>query len=230
MTTLAAMPGQAPPNIQVFDPQADYVVRERRLPHWSQPTTITFITWRTWDSIPQRVVSQWLEERDAHLRGHAIDPAAPNWQAQLDGLSDHLRRKSTRQLSDRWNEHLDELYGQCVLKQPELAQIVAASLRHFDGDRYELRDFVVMPNHVHLLVAFPDEDSLLRQCDSWKHFTARQINQQIGRTGRLWQQDGFDHLVRSVDQFDYLRRYIADNPQRAGLKPGEYLHFSKPLQ
>jgi len=69
---------------------------------------------------------------------------------------------------------------------------------HFDGDRYEIMDFVIMPNHVHWLVAFPAEDLMLRQCESWKRFTTTKINQVIGRQGRFWQQDGFDHLVRSL--------------------------------
>jgi type I restriction enzyme R subunit len=100
---------------------------------------------------------------------------------------------------------------------------------HFDGDRYELTDFVIMPNHVHLLVVFPAEDMMLRQCESWKHFTATKINQALGRKGQFWQQDGFDHLVRSAEQFNYLRRYLAENPQKARLRPGEYRHLSKPL-
>jgi len=80
-------------------------------------------------------------------------------------------------------------------------------------------DFVVMPNHVHLLAAFPDEGSMLAQCESWKHYTATKINRFLGRSSRFWQQDGFDHLVRSVEQFEYLRAYIADNPRRAHLPP-----------
>jgi putative transposase len=86
-----------------------------------------------------------------------------------------------------------------------------------------------MPNHVHLLAAFPDEEAMLAQCESWKHYTATQINRRLGENGRFWQQDGFDHLVRSEEQWEYLRRYIAANPARARLSEGEYLHFSKKL-
>ena len=107
---------------------------------------------------------------------------------------------------------------------------MANSLQHFDGDRYELTDFVVMPNHVHVLVAFPDEESLLKQSESLKHFTATKINRLIGSSGRYWEQDGFDHLLRSDVQFEYLRNYIANNPIKARLKPGEFLHFSKDLK
>ncbi|HEV8061780.1 MAG TPA: transposase [Gemmataceae bacterium] len=110
-----------------------------------------------------------------------------------------------------------------------MAEIVARSLHHFDGARYLLLDFVIMPNHVHLLAAFPDEQGMLNQCESWKHYTATQINRRLKRKDRLWQQDAFDHLVRSEAQLQYLRKYIADNPARARLKPGEFVHFSKTL-
>jgi len=84
-----------------------------------------------------------------------------------------------------------------------------------------------MPNHVHLLAAFRDEEGMLAQRESWKHYTAVRINRILGRKDRFWEQDGFDHLVRSEDGFDHYRRYIADNPGKAQLRPGEFLHFSK---
>jgi len=113
------------------------------------------------------------------------------------------------------------------LSKPELAEVVANSLMKFDGDRYLLTDFVIMPNHVHLLAAFPDEESMLSQCEAWKHFTATQINRALGTKGRFWQQDGFDHLVRSEEQFLTLRRYIEENPVHAKLSSGEFIHYAK---
>ncbi|MEX2015034.1 MAG: transposase, partial [Candidatus Hydrogenedentales bacterium] len=140
-----------------------------------------------------------------------------------------IREEFRSTLASRWNHALDAGHGACVLRRPELSKIVSDSLMHFDGDRYELTDYVVMPNHVHLIAAFYDEELLLNQCDSWKHFTAMHINRALGRRGRFWQQDGFDHLVRSPEQFDALRRYIADNPQLARLRAGEFMHYSKVL-
>ena len=234
--------------IRVFDPRQEFAVVNRRLPHWSQAGTIAFITWRTWDSIPQRVLQEWLAERNAWLEKHGIAVAsngqcnhlAPrdgasrgarrvHWRDQLQSLVPTLVQEFQRRFADRWNENLDQCHGACVLRRPKLAKLVADSLPHFDGDRYELTDFVVMPNHVHVLAAFPDAASMLAQCDSWKHFTASRLNRVLERQGRLWQQDDFDHLVRSLEQFDYLRRYIAENPKRANLRTGEYVHLSKPM-
>jgi len=110
-----------------------------------------------------------------------------------------------------------------------MADIVGKSLHHFDDDRYELLDSIVMPNHVHVLVAFLNETAMLAQCDSWKHFTAFNINRELQTNGRFWQQDGFDHLVRSEEQFFHLRRYIANNGIKAKLPSTDYLHYTKAL-
>jgi len=80
-----------------------------------------------------------------------------------------------------------------------------------------------------VLAAFRDESTMLAQFESWKHFMALQLNRELGRRGRFWQTDGFDHLVRSLEQFGHFRRYIADNPRRAALRSGEFVHWSKTL-
>jgi hypothetical protein len=185
--------------LQVFDPKQETAVIERRLPHWSQAGTITFIAWRTWDSMPAAIVNGWLTERAEWLRCHGIAAEGIDWRDQLEQLADGDRREHHRRFSQRWNDHLDACHGACVLGRSDIAQMVADSLHYFDGDRYELTDFVIMPNHVHLLAAFPDSDSMLRQCESWKHFTATQINRLLNRKGHFWQQDSFDHLVRSIE-------------------------------
>ena len=215
--------------LHVFDPAGDLLIVERRLPHWSQAGTICFITWRTDDSVPEEVLHRWRAERCSWLRKHGIDPDQPDWRQSLRRRSRTDQIEFYRTFSDCWHDALDACHGECVLRRPELAKLVGDSLRYFDGDRYELTDFVVMPNHVHLLAAFPDEQSMLAQCESWKHFTATQIHRRLGRRGRFWQQDGFDRLVRSAEHFDYLRRYIAENPARGKLGPEEVLHYSKRL-
>jgi type I restriction enzyme R subunit len=218
-----------PFSLHLFDRESEVAIIERRLPHWAQAGAITFITWRTDDSIPAPVLAQWRADRCRWLRTHGIDPNQPNWQTQLAAIELALQREFRHEFSQRWHNELDAGHGACVLCKPELAQIVADSLKHFDGDRYVLTDFVVMPNHVHLLAAFRDEAAMLAQCESWKHYTAVKINRLLGRTGRLWEQDAFDHLVRTQEQFDWLRRYIAENPVKAGLLVGQFLHYSKPL-
>jgi REP-associated tyrosine transposase len=220
-------------NFALFDPEADYAVRWRRLPHWEQPGATYFITWRTGDSIPREVLDRWIAERDEWLRQHNINVSgrgdfSHEWRKQLARLPHVLRCKFQSEILQQWEFHLDACHGACVLRRPELARIVAGSLLHFDGDRYAMGDFVIMPNHVHLLVALPDEGQLFSQGYSWKKFTATQINRKLGQKGEFWQADGFDHLVRSQEELDHYRRYIAENPQRAGLREGEYHHYRCP--
>jgi type I restriction enzyme R subunit len=212
--------------MELFDPTQDYDVVYRRLPHWSQPGAVGFITWRTWDSMPEKVIRLWQREREDWLRRHGIGPAASDWRKQVRRLGPTLENELRRILSDRWNDHLDDCHGACVLRQPALSKIIADSLLHFDGDRYEMTDFVVMPNHVHLLAAFPRSEAMLEQCESWKHFTATRLNRILGAKGRFWMQDGWDHLVRSQVQLDELRAYIANNPTKARLREGEYRLYS----
>lgn len=213
--------------LHFFDPRADFSVIERKLPHRMQAGTVCFITWRTNDSLPKEVVERWRLDRFQWLRRQGINPRAADWRAKLHELDPTLQHQFFEYFSTRWHEELDACHGACVLKDPVNAKIVADSLLYANEERYELTDFVVMPNHIHLLAAFRSEGAMLEQCESWKHFTAHRINRRIDATGRFWQQDGFDHLVRSAEQFEYFQKYIADNPGKARLAGGEYVHWSK---
>jgi REP element-mobilizing transposase RayT len=89
-------------------------------------------------------------------------------------------------------------------------------------------DLVVMPNHVHLLVCLLGDTEIEAQCTSWKHFTATRINRDLGRRGRFWQEESFDHLVRTAEQFEAIQRYITENPRKAGLHSGEFYYWKRP--
>lgn len=212
--------------IQFFDPDQDFVVAWRKLPHWAQAGAVSFITWRTHDSLPTSVQDRITAERRTLLQDHGLDPGTDSKEAlaSLDAISRGRIRWSLFRI---WDDHLDKGHGACVLRDPCFQKLVSDSLLHFDGDRYVMLDFVIMPNHVHLLVAFRDDDLLWTQCTSWKRYTARQINRSLGQRGEFWQVDQFDHLVRSPEQFEHYRRYIAENPRRAGVPEGSSYYYSK---
>lgn len=216
-------------DVQFFNPKDEFAVQQRRLPHWSQAGTLSFITFRTHDSLPRSVLQAWIAARNDWLAKHCIDPERDDWRQAVEQLARPQPQEFRRLIGDRWHDHLDDGHGECALQMPACAEIIAASLRHFHGDRYLLTDFVVMPDHVHLIAAFASAEPMLKQCQSWKHFTAKTLNAALGRTGRFWQPDDFDHLVRSEEQFLALRQYIADNPVKAKLRVGEYLHASLPM-
>jgi len=143
------------------------------------------------------------------ISGHAVNLRALDWRRQLQELASESQREFYSEFSTKWHNHLDTCHGSCVLKTPDLAQIVADSFLKFDEEHYELTDFVVMPNHVDLLAAFRDEESMLKQCERWKCFQAVQINRAINSSGRFWQQDGFDHPVR----YRLARRWTGWTPR-----------------
>jgi putative transposase len=206
-----------------FDREHGVDVTYRRLPQWFQPGVTYFLTFRTADSLPADVLRQWLQERGAWLQRHGIAPDAPDWRQALQRLPAALRNDFHGRFTEAFHNYLDAGYGECLLKRPELAAVVARTLLHFDGQRYHLGDFVVMPNHVHLLVCLLGETDLLAQTKSWKRYSSTQINHCLGRQGHFWQAESFDHLVRSPEQFAHFQRYIADNPKKAGLREGEFL-------
>ncbi len=215
-------------DLQFFDPKQDFTVAWKTLPHWAQAGTVCFITWRTSDSLPAAAHQRITEARRQLLSENGLDPGG-DWKQQLAKRSIADRGRLQWALFAGWDGELDRGAGACVLARPELSAIVMDSLLHFDGDRYVLTDAVVMPNHVHLLAAFKDEDALLAQCTSWKRFTARQINEALKQSGEFWQVEQFDHLVRSSEQFEHYRRYIADNPLKANLSPPSYRLYRKVL-
>ena len=210
---------------EFFDPQAELFVEDRLRPHWSQAGAIVFITFRTRDSIPKQVIELWERQKQQWLSRRGHDDST-HWSILLPdlGITEQLAFK--KEFNRTREDFLDTCRGACVLRQPKLSQIVADSLLFFDGDRYQMGDFIVMPNHVHLLAAFGDPEQPKIQCDSWTKFTATRINSALYQTGKFWQQEPFDHLVRSLEQYEYLRSYISDNPKKANLKPGEY-HYRR---
>jgi type I restriction enzyme R subunit len=208
---------------ELFDPKADTHIYEHCRPHWSQAGAVVFITFRLADSIPQEVLERWEREKQEWLRVRGYDNRIA-WQKLLPLLTDADREDFRKTFNRCREDFLDTCHGACILRRPELAKIVSDSLLYFDRQRYRMGDFVVMPNHVHLLTVFVSEAAMKTQCDSWLHYTAYRINPLIGSKGKLWQQEPFDHLVRSVEQYDYLRDYIRKNPEKAKLKAGEYVY------
>jgi REP element-mobilizing transposase RayT len=204
--------------MRFFDPNDKLLITQRKLPHWAQAGSVVFITWRTADSMPKIIIERWRADRNRWLVAHDIDPTQKGWKMHVQQLPPEQMLEYHEHFTTRWHDELDACHGACLLERPEIAEVVANSLLHFDGDRYEMLDFVIMPNHVHLMGCFPDRESMLAQCDSWKHFTAREINRRIGASGRFWQQDSFDHLVRHEGQFRRLQDYIAQNPAKARLR------------
>jgi len=160
------------------------------LPHFDHIDVIQMITFRLADSLPR----ERLDEIEKSV-GHENDV------------------EKRRQIES----FLDQGYGSCVLREPRIGSMVEDVLLHFDGLRYRLVEWVVMSNHVHLLVEFFSEWLLPEILRWWKSFTAHEANRFLGRTGQFWQEDYFDRFIRNTKHFERAKQYISENPVTAGL-------------
>lgn len=204
-----------------FDSEAETGRWRRHLPHWEQSGCTYFVTFRTADSIPAEKLNQWKSERDKFERDHPNPWSDVEWRVYRSEFLDRI---------ERWS---DRGYGACLLRRPDLRRIVADALECFNerpesqSSRYQLGDWVIMPNHVHLLVRPLPPWTLGQLIHSWKSFTAKAINKAIGGSGTFWPDERFDHLVRRPESLEKFVAYIANNPGKAGLREEEYT-LSKP--
>jgi REP-associated tyrosine transposase len=122
--------------------------------------------------------------------------------------------------------------GPLYLRMPEIARIMVQSLQAGQSlGHYELHAWVIMPNHVHMLIDPQIDPSRLMR--SLKGASAREANRAMNRTGEpFWQKESYDHWVRDVAGFERIRAYIENNPVKAGLvrAPHEYTWSSANVQ
>ena len=171
------------------------------LPHFEQPGAIQMITFRLADSLPPEVIETL--EREARAK------------------PDDVRRR-------RLDAYLDAGYGECLFRDRRAARAIEETLRYGDGRRYRLLAWVVMPNHVHVLVETLGTHPLAEIVQAWKSLSARQINHLLGRRGRVWQPDYFDRVIRDERHLQRAIEYVHGNPIQAGLvdRPELWPHSS----
>jgi REP element-mobilizing transposase RayT len=159
------------------------------LPHRDEPGLIQFVTLRLADTFPEACRSEW----------------------------EHLRKiENDREKQKLLEEYLDRGRGECLLRNPAAAKIVEDNLRSYEGKRYQLRAWVLMPNHVHILFEVGDAP-MSKIIGSWKKHTARLIHRMLNRSGTLWAPDFFDTYMRSAEQERRAITYIEENPAKARL-------------
>ncbi len=159
------------------------------LPHYDAPFTTQFVTFRLHDALP---VSRRAE-----------------WEALLKIENDRERRL-------RLEDYIDRSHGECYLRSAPVAKLVQDALRFFDGQRYALHAWVLMPNHVHVL--FNQQETPLGEIlHSWRSFTAKEANKLLRLRGQFWEDEYFDTFMRDEEHFAGTVRYIESNPVKAGL-------------
>lgn len=162
------------------------------LPHFDGGEITQFLTYRLADSLPQKV-----------LRNLQI-------QVEQEIITD-------REMLINVEKYLDQGIGGCYLRQEEIASIVEENLLHFADVKYKLHAWVIMPNHVHILLTPKEGHSLSEIVHSGKSFTSTKANKLLNRTGKFWFPEGFDRFIRDYDHFEKAFNYIERNPVKAGL-------------
>ena len=114
------------------------------------------------------------------------------------------------------DQELDAGRGACWLHRADVAAIVQRTLLHFDGERYRLLAWCIMPNHVHVVIEILNH-SLSAIVRSWKSFSARQANVALKRSGAFWHADYFDRYMRDEEHLVATVDYVEQNPVKAGL-------------
>jgi len=159
------------------------------LPHYDNPGTIQLVTFRLADAMPASLRHEW----------QAI-----------------FKIKDERTQRTRLEEYIDRGHGECLLKHAAVATAVEEVFLRFDGERYRMAAWVVMPNHVHLLFELW-QVPLGRLLQAWKGASANAANRVLGRQGRFWQAGYWDRYMRDEAHFRKAQRYIEANPVKARL-------------
>ena len=179
------------------------------LPHWETDGAIYFVTFRLADSLPRKLAAQLNKERQAIEKAGKAGAATPADAARLEKLRAILRKAE---------RCLDGGLGECHLRDDRVARIVSDALRKFDGKRYRLIAWCVMPNHVHAVFSPSGGHDLETILHSWKSYSANIANQLLARTGHFWQREYFDHLVRNEASLSKILQYVMEYPRKAGLR------------
>jgi type I restriction enzyme R subunit/putative DNA methylase len=169
------------------------------LPHFEGGRLIQHITFRLADSLPQSVLRRIEEE--------------------VGNDKDTARQIELHERAEAW---LDAGYGHCVLRRTEAATLVQDALFHFDGIRYRLIAWAIMPNHLHALIEPIDPWTIGRIVSTWKSYTGRRLSPMLRGVSRLnphrvWNRDYWDRFIRDQGHFEDVVAYIHGNPVKAGL-------------
>jgi len=136
------------------------------------------------------------------------------WQDELIGAEGGRRLEY---VAAKLDLYLAKGEGNVWLKDPRIAETVQKALLKFDGQRYRMHAWVVMPNHVHVLFTPLENYSMSSILHSWKSFTANQANKMLERTGDFWHTDYFDRYIRNEEHYHTTVQYVESDPVRAGL-------------
>jgi REP element-mobilizing transposase RayT len=206
----------APPGFRGLDPHQPLRIYQRHLPHWRQEGATYFVTFRLADSIPQANLQALKRWREIWENNHPEPRSEEDW------------RELVREITNRTESWLDQGYGACELGLPEIAQLMEESLLKFQDERYFVSCYAVMPNHVHAVLKPLDGYELEDVLGNMKGYVARQTNRVLGRSGRLWEEETHDRIIRDEEHLFRVVQYIGANFAKAGLPESAWHRWIHP--
>ena len=105
---------------------------------------------------------------------------------------------------------------------PEERTMIENAISHFDGERYELLAYVVMHDHVHIIVEPAENFKLQQLVHSWKSYTSNRLQRQFNRMKSIWQDEYFDRILRDETELLEKAQYIFNNPFKVWPDMEEY--------
>ena len=189
-----------------LDPHAKIDIFKRSLPHWRQAGVRYFVTFRLADSVPQEKLQAWKIQRNDFINNHPKP-----W-------NNSDTQKFHEQFTNKIEEWLDTGMGTCVLADDKVSKIVADCMSHFEAIRYHLGQWVIMPNHIHVVVSPRPGFELENILHSWKSFSSNEINKYLKLQGRLWQDESYNQIIRNEMHQYRIDEYIRNNPAKAGIR------------
>ena len=180
-----------------YNPEESLTITHGNLPHWNQQQKCYAVTFRLYDALPQHVVQSYLEE----------------WERAIGYANTEVHTARQTWLHKRMMEYLDAGYGACWLRDEGVRRIVEEAFSYIDRHIARIYAYVIMPNHVHAVIETRPEVTIQRVMQRLKGISAKQINQYLGLTGRVWQREYFDRIVRNEAHYQRAIQYIISNPQ-----------------
>jgi len=171
------------------------------LPHCDTPELIQSVTFGLADASPTHLLEGWRRELD--------------YLEEVQAAQEERRRVM---------RCLDAGHGEQWMRDPKIAELVEGALCHFQGERYTLHCWAVMPNHVHAMLQCSEGISIGGVVHFWKSYPSKVANRLLGRTGAFWAEDYFDRYIRDEEHYRATYWYIANNPLKAKLctSPEQY--------
>jgi REP element-mobilizing transposase RayT len=203
----------------MFKAEPNLKIRQgARLPHWTKEGATYAVTFRLADALPRAAVESWKFERRDIIRT-AKQMGRP--------LTRNEEERLRQLFSEKVDKYLDDGRGKCWMREDRIARVVANALAFFEGARYRLFAWCVMPNHVHVVLQpFPGCE-LPKILHSWKSYAAKEINSILCSEGRVWEVEYYDHLIRDQRDFNAQVEYVLANPRKAGLKNWKWVDVAR---